>query len=53
MEKDLEEIKKIDNVIRVKLEMSLTDFLIQNNKEVMLDSVKDSAFFFQFFQPFK
>jgi len=46
MDKDFEEIKKLDKEIRAKLEMSLADFLIQNNKEVKYDSVKDSAFFF-------
>jgi hypothetical protein len=49
MEKDLEEIKNIDNEIRAKLEMSLTGFMIQNNKTIMLHSGKDSAIFFQFF----
>lgn len=45
MDKDFEEIKKMDKEIRARLEMSLADFLIQNNKEVEYDSVKDSAFF--------
>jgi hypothetical protein len=46
MDKDFEEIKKLDKEIRAKLEMSLADFLIQNNKGIKYDSVKDSAFFY-------
>jgi hypothetical protein len=45
MDKDFEEMKKLDKEIRAKLEMSLVDFLILNNKEVKYDSVKDSALF--------
>jgi len=45
MDKDFEEIRKLDKEIRAKLGMSLADFLIQNNKGIENDSVKDSAFF--------
>jgi hypothetical protein len=49
MDKDLQEINKVDKQIRENLGMSLVDFLIQNDKEFRLDVAKDSAFVFRFF----
>jgi hypothetical protein len=49
MDKDFEENRKLDKEIRIKLGMSLSEFLIQNDKEVKFDAAKDSAFFFMLF----
>jgi hypothetical protein len=45
MDKDFEEIRMLDKEIRVKLGMSLSDFLIQNDKQVKVDAEKNSVFF--------
>jgi hypothetical protein len=49
MDKDFEEVRKLDKEIRAKLGLSLSDFLIQNDKEVKFDAAKDSAFFSMLF----
>lgn len=49
MDKDYDEIQKIDNEIRQKLGMSLINFLVQNDNEVRLDVAQDSIFIYQFF----
>ena len=51
MDRDFEEIKKLDKEIRAILEMPLSAFLIQNDREIKYDSVKDSAFFFLIYPP--
>lgn len=49
MDKDLENINKIDKQMRDILGMSFVDFFVQNKKEARVDMEKDSTVFFRFF----